>query len=71
MALAKLARALEGRNLEADDAALHRNHVRRGAHGGADYGCGKMADVDDTANVSESPPTMGVATDAVLSAAAR
>src|ERR1700693_3002757 len=43
---ADLTFAMERRDLEADDAAFHRDHLRRGANGGADRGGGEMADVD-------------------------
>src|SRR5260370_25729170 len=45
-AFADLARAVEGGNLEADDAALHRDHTRCGAHGRADRRGPEMADID-------------------------
>ena len=44
-ALADLAFAVEGGDLEAEDAALDRDHLRGGAHGGADRRRGEMLDV--------------------------
>ena len=45
-ALADAALAVEGLDLEADHPALHRDHLRRGPHGGADRRRGEMADID-------------------------
>ena len=45
-AFAEFSRALEGLDLEADDAALDRENLRGGPHRRADEGCCKMADID-------------------------
>ena len=45
-AVADLARALEGFDLEADHAAFDRDHLGCGSNGGADRGRGEMADID-------------------------
>src|ERR1700756_4595494 len=45
-AFADMAHLVEGLDLEADDAALHLNHLGRGAHLGAGGRCREMADVD-------------------------
>ena len=45
-AVADFALALEGFDLEADDAPLHRNDISRDAHGRADQRRAEMADID-------------------------
>ncbi len=45
-AFADAALVVEGFDLEADHAALHRDHLRRGAHRRADRRRGEMADID-------------------------
>ena len=44
--VADFALALEGFDLEADDAALYRKDFSRDAHGRADQRCAEMADID-------------------------
>src|SRR3954452_20772617 len=45
-AFAEFSRALEGLDLEADDAALYRNDLRGSPHRRADEACSKMTDID-------------------------
>src|SRR3954462_11279572 len=45
-AVADLARALEGFDLEANDAAFHRDDLCRGPHRGADQRRAEMTDID-------------------------